>query len=110
MTVRTARQLRRTMTDAERVLWRHLRNRGLADYKFRRQAPFGPYVADFLCEEKKLVVELDGGQHASDTAADDKRTAVIASHGYRVIRFWNNAVLSNAEGVLHRILDALEEH
>lgn len=97
-----ARKLRRDQTDAEKLLWSKLRNRQLEDAKFVRQFPIGPYVADFACRSLRLVVELDGGQHA-ESLADAERTRVIESMGYRVIRFWNNDVLSNIEGVLEVI-------
>jgi len=97
------------MTEAERLLWRALRDRQLAGFKFRRQHPVRPYVVDFVCIERKLVVEIDGGQHAQQVAKDAVRTTVIQAKGYRVIRFWNNEVLENLEGVLQSILAALNE-
>jgi very-short-patch-repair endonuclease len=99
-----ARKLRRTPTDAEMRLWWHLRQKQLAGFRFRRQHPLGPYVVDFFCAEAKLVVEVDGGQHADE---NDARTRWIEAQGYRVIRFWNNDVLGNTEGVLLMILAAL---
>ena len=98
----TARKLRRDQTEAEKRLWSKLRNRQLEDAKFVRQFPIGPYVADFACRSLMLVIELDGGQHA-DSAADIERTRMIEDFGYRVIRFWNNEVMSNPEGVLQCI-------
>jgi very-short-patch-repair endonuclease len=103
-----ARHLRRRSADAEQRLWRHLRDRRLAGYKFRRQRPVGRFVADFICMERRLVVEVDGGQHDWKAAADRRRTAALNASGYRVIRFWNSDVLGNTEGVLQRILEALE--
>ena len=103
-----ARQLRVEATDAEARLWVHLRNRSLGGFKFRRQFPVGPYVADFVCIERKLIVELDGGQHA-DNPADERRTRFLELRGYRVIRFWNPDVLSNTDGVLEMILLELEK-
>ena len=97
-----ARRLRRNLTDAERKLWFHLRNRALMGCKFRRQQPIGPYVADFVCFERGLIVEADGGQH-SDVRADECRTCYLRSHGYRVLRFWNNDVLTRTEAVLEQI-------
>ncbi|SDF44445.1 adenine-specific DNA-methyltransferase [Limimonas halophila] len=97
---RRARTLRRQGTDAEHVLWRHLRNRRLNCAKFRRQEPIGPYVADFCCREAGIIVEVDGGQHAEDTARDDRRTRCLNGHGYTVLRFWNTDVLKNLDGVL----------
>ncbi len=105
--IQVARALRRRMTDAERVLWGRLRNGQLVGQKFRRQSPIGPYVVDFLCEARRLVIELDGGQHA-DSASDAARTARLESEGYRVIRFWNNDVLTNLDGVLAVILSELQ--
>ncbi|HEX4192146.1 MAG TPA: DUF559 domain-containing protein [Stellaceae bacterium] len=102
-----ARKLRADSTDAERILWRALRGR-LPDYKFRRQHPIGNRVADFACPAKKLVIEWDGSQHADEMMADEKRTAELAVHGYRVIRFWNNDVTRNLVSVLDTIYHALE--
>ncbi len=104
----TARQLRMTMTDAERRLWSALRSRRLRGYKFRRQHPLGPFVVDFACIEHRLIVEADGGQH-SDNAADLRRTAWLQRHGWRVLRFWNNDILANPEGVQETILQALQQ-
>src|SRR6266700_4027143 len=104
VTVPLARKLRLTPTDAEIRLWSRLRRKQLEGFRFRRQHPLGPYVVDFFCPETKLVVEVDGGQHADDGAT---RTHWIEGQGYRVIRFWNNDVLANTDGVLHAILGAL---
>jgi very-short-patch-repair endonuclease len=97
-----ARKLRADSTDAERILWRALRER-LPFYKFRRQHPVGDRVTDFACPEKKIVIEIDGSQHADETQADGQRSFEIASHGYRVIRFWNNDVIKNLVSVLETI-------
>jgi very-short-patch-repair endonuclease len=97
-----AQQLRNHPTDAERRLWRHLSRRQLEGFKFSRQIPVGPFICDFLCRERRLVVEVDGGQHA-ENVRDANRTAFLEAHGYRVIRFWNNDVLGNVEGVLQVI-------
>jgi very-short-patch-repair endonuclease len=109
-----ARRLRRDRTEAESRLWYHLRNRQLEGAKFRFQAPIGPYVADFLCVEAKLIIELDGGQHSVQVEKDAVRTLALEAAGYRVIRFWNNDVLSNTTGVLdairHDLLIALGQH
>ena len=101
-----ARKLRGDMTDAERRLWSHLRASQLDGAKFTRQLPIGDVVVDFACRSARLAVELDGGQHA-ENAADDARTAIIEAHGYRVIRFWNNEVLQNTDGVLSAIREEL---
>ena len=94
------------MTDAELRLWSHLRASQLGGTKFIRQHPIGPYVVDFTCRSARLAIELDGGQHA-DNPADAARTAIIEAHGYRVIRFWNNDVLQNTDGVLTAIVEEL---
>jgi very-short-patch-repair endonuclease len=101
-----ARALRRSMTDAERKLWFALRDRRLAGTKFRRQVPIGPFVADFACYEAKLVIEVDGGQH-SESAKDARRDRWLTENGFRVLRFWNNDVLKNIDGVLQRVVEAV---
>lgn len=88
------------MTKAEQVLWRHLRMKQMAGRRFRRQSPVGPYVADFLCLDPPLIIELDGGQHDRRKSHDEKRTAYLNAKGFRVLRFWNNEVLTNIAGVL----------
>jgi very-short-patch-repair endonuclease len=98
-----ARRLRRDRTVAEERLWKYLRNRQMDGAKFRFQSPVGSYVADFLCVEAKLIVELDGGQHGTEIEKDTARTKWIEAAGYSVIRFWNNDVLANTEGVLEVI-------
>ena len=103
-TVSRARRLRRDATDAESVLWFALREK-LAGTKFRRQVPFGTYFADFACHGAKLIVEVDGGQHNADR--DAIRTEFLNGEGYRVLRFWNNDVLQNLDGVLEMIAAAL---
>ncbi|GAB2593128.1 endonuclease domain-containing protein [Dyella jejuensis] len=107
MYVDRARRLRRTMTDAERCLWRHLRNRHFSGWKFRRQHEIDRYIVDFVCPDAFLVVELDGGQHAETVAADAERTRRLQGMGYHVLRFWNNDVLMNTEAVLGVVLEAL---
>ncbi|NJM34819.1 MAG: endonuclease domain-containing protein [Rhodomicrobium sp.] len=104
--VSEARKLRRNQTDAERKLWFELRGRRLHGLKFRRQVPVAGFIADFLSEEIKLIVEVDGGQHAETIEEDDERTKVLSAAGYQVVRFWNDDVLTNIEGVLERILEA----
>jgi adenine-specific DNA-methyltransferase len=93
------------MTDAEQLLWRQLRDRQFAGIKFRRQEPIGPYFADFCCVERKLIIEVDGGQHddAAQIEYDRRRTAELKRRGYRVLRFWNNEVLGELTGVLEVI-------
>ncbi|MCW5751814.1 MAG: endonuclease domain-containing protein [Alphaproteobacteria bacterium] len=103
-----ARALRASSTEAERRLWFALRDRRLGGHKFRRQVVIGRFIADFLCPAHRLVVELDGGQHGEGAARDAARTAWLEARGYRVLRFWNNDVLENMEGVLVRILAALQ--
>jgi very-short-patch-repair endonuclease len=90
-----ARQLRSTATDAEIRLWSRLRRKQLNGFRFRRQHPIGAYIVDFFCPEAKLIVEVDGGQHNVEEEKDEKRTSWLEERGYRVIRFWNNDVLSN---------------
>jgi very-short-patch-repair endonuclease len=96
-----AREMRKNPTKAEAHLWKHLRNKRLG-VKFRRQEPVGFYIADFLCEEHRLIVEVDGSQHKG-SEYDKARDAWLNAAGYRVIRFWNNEVLTNVDGVLQRV-------
>ena len=91
------------MTDAEQRLWYHLRLRQLGRHKFRRQQLIGRYVVDFVCLERRLIVEVDGGQHDEQVARDVLRTAWLESQGFRVIRFWNTEVFSNVEGVCEEV-------
>jgi very-short-patch-repair endonuclease len=95
------------MTDAERKLWFALKDRRFAAFKFRRQVPVGSYVVDFICFESRLVIEVDGGQHA-DSVRDVERDSWLARNEFRVQRFWNNDVLQNLEGVLTSLLEQLE--
>jgi very-short-patch-repair endonuclease len=106
-TWKRARELRHTTTDAERFLWRHLRRENFAAYKFRRQYPIAGYIADFACVSAKLVVELDGGQHADALEYDERRTRKIAACSYRVLRFWNDDVFLRTEDVLEEIWQGL---
>jgi adenine-specific DNA-methyltransferase len=101
-----AARLRRNMTEAEKRIWYHVRDRRLGGFKFKRQWSIGEYVADFCCIERRLVVEIDGGQHSPEK--DARRTADLKGMGYRVVRFWNNDVLGNLEGVLISLLVELE--
>jgi primosomal protein N' (replication factor Y) len=100
-----ARRLRRQDTDAEARLWSALRAHRLGGWKWKRQLPFGPFILDFACVEARLVVEVDGGQHAERTVYDARRTAFIEAAGWRVVRFWNSDVLTNRDGVCVTILD-----
>ena len=102
-----ARELRKNQTDVEAKLWSRLRGRQVAGAKFRRQYPIGHFIADFCCYEQRLVVELDGGQHAEARTLDQRRTDFLVSQGYQVLRFWNNEVVENIAGVLERISEAL---
>jgi very-short-patch-repair endonuclease len=102
-----ARQLRHQSTDAERKLWNRLRSRAVGGFKFVRQEPIGRYVVDFICRERSVVIEVDGGQHATDRR-DVVRDRWFADHQFRVLRFWNNDVMSNIEGVLETIATALQ--
>ncbi len=106
--VQTERRLRRQDTDAERTLWFALRDRRLGGFKFVRQEAIGSYVVDFVCREKKLIIEADGGQHA-DNLDDNRRDKQLIADGYQVLRFWNTDILGNNEGVLMAILAALQE-
>lgn len=103
-----ARQLRKNCTDAERALWERLRRKQLDGCRFRQQVSLGPYVADFLCARRMLIVEVDGGQHA-EAQSDRVRTIWLEARGFRVLRFWNNDVLKNPDGVVETILIALRE-
>ena len=105
---RIPQQLRQAATDAEHLLWQRLRGRQLG-VKFRRQHPFNGFVLDFVCLEARLVIELDGGQHAENQAADADRDRQLRQAGFRVLRFWNNQVLQETTAVLEVILAALAE-
>jgi very-short-patch-repair endonuclease len=98
-----AKALRSNQTDAEQKLWYHLRAHRFMGRKFKRQKPVGRYVADFVCIEEKLIIELDGGQHAEDIEYDHERDSWLMSEGFMVLRFWNNELLNEMEGVLERI-------
>ena len=107
--VSLARGLRQRQTDAEKALWMKLRDRQLEGVEFRRQQPMGSYIVDFASSERKLIVEIDGGQHndGKTKEGDEERTTRLKERGYRVVRFWNNEVLTNLDGVLERIREAL---
>jgi very-short-patch-repair endonuclease len=103
-----ARTMRKAPTEAERKLWWHLRHRlPVANTHFRRQVRIGRYIVDFASHRAKLVIEIDGGQHAEQAEADAERTKFLEGEGYRVVRFWNNEVLTNIDGVLEAIANAL---
>lgn len=104
-----ARNLRQLATDAEHRLWQRLRNRQVCGAKFRRQHPVPPYIVDFVCLEKKLVIETDGGQHIEQQTYDEKRTTFLEARGFQVLRFWNNEILTQTEDVLDVIFRALNE-
>jgi len=106
MSFRRARELRRQSTDAESALWRALRSRRLRAYKFRRQHPIDHYVVDFVCLDARLIIEVDGGQHANE---DPARERYLREQGFRVLRFWNHDVLANTAGVLEEIAAALDD-
>jgi very-short-patch-repair endonuclease len=108
--VGAAKRLRRNQTDAERVLWFRLRDRRLRGLKFKRQVPIDRYVVDFCCADAHLIIEPDGGQHATRISEDANRTEILGAMGYLVLRFWNNDVMQNIEGVLEEILNTLEQH
>ena len=105
--VATARKLRRSSTNVERKLWHRIRDKQVEGFRFRRQRPVGRFIVDFICLDARLIVELDGGQHAENVAHDKKRSAFLESLGYRVLRFWNNEVIENMDGVLERLREVL---
>jgi very-short-patch-repair endonuclease len=100
--------MRRGPTVAERRLWQALRSRQLAGVKFRRQSPIGAYIVDFVAPTARLIVEIDGGQHATESERDRVRTRALEAEGYRLIRFWNNDVVENLDGVLQAIVESLK--
>ena len=102
-----ARTLRNNPTDAERLLWQHLRLRQIGGYKFRRQQILGPYIADFVCLEKRLIVEVDGGQHSEQVGYDARRSRWLEAQGFRVLRFWDHEVLRDIEAVKEVIARAV---
>jgi len=102
----TARKLRKESTEAEKLLWKHLRTKQFQGLKFRRQEQIGRFIADFVCYERSLIIEADGGQHALEKEKDNERTAWLNTQGFTVLRFWNNEILSNPEGVLEVIAKA----
>jgi very-short-patch-repair endonuclease len=103
-----ARQLRKNSTDAERLLWRKLRFWQIEGLKFRRQQPLGQYIVDFVCLEKGLIIELDGGQHAQQANYDTERDAWLRNQGFVILRFWNHDVLRNMDGVMEHVIKSLK--
>jgi len=98
-----AKELRQKSTDAERLLWQRLKAKQLDGLKFRRQEQIGRFIADFVCYEKSIIVEADGGQHAVERIKDEERTEWLNAQGFRVVRFWNHEILTNTEGVMESI-------
>ncbi len=109
-TLQNAKVLRQNQTNAEGLLWHYLRNKQMDGHKFRRQQPIGPYIVDFACMPRKLIIELDGGQHAKQKTYDEKRDTFLKDMGFRILRFWNNEVFENCFGVLENIYDVLHHH
>ena len=107
MSTGKARELRKNLTEAEQALWKHLRMRQVFGHKFRRQQPSGRYIVDFVSFERRVIIELDGGQHSQQMVYDSKRTAWLEAKGYRVLRFWNNQVMEDIEAVKAVIFTAL---
>ena len=105
-----SRELRSNSTDAERLLWLQLRRRQLAGFRFRRQHPIGDFIADFVCLERRLVVEVDGGQHQTNEAYDTRRSEQMGKSGFKVVRFWNNQVFQELEAVKETILKELTDN
>ncbi len=102
-----ARDLRKKMTESERALWSLLRRKQIEGYRFRKQVPVGKYIVDFACLEARLIIEVDGGQH-DESASDVERDAWLKAQNFRVLRFWNNDVLKNPEGVMQIVVKVLE--
>ena len=108
--IEKSRELRKNMTSQERKLWSIIKNRQFFGYRFRRQFPIGQYIVDFICREKKIIIEIDGGQHneIKNIQYDNKRTEYLISEGYKVIRFWNNDVDKNIGGVYEKLKEFFE--
>ncbi len=102
-----ARNLRQNQTKAESKFWRYVSNRQLNGLKFKRQVPMGTYIVDFVCHDNKVIVELDGGQHAEQVEQDQLRTNDLQRRGYQVIRYWNHDVLGNIEGVMQDLAEQM---
>jgi len=106
---RTCENAAQALTEAEQRLWQKLKRRQLAGMKFRRQQPIGPFIVDFVCFECRVIVEVDGGQHAEQVPYDMDRSGWLETRGYRVLRFWNNEVLAHTDAVAQAILDCVEQ-
>ena len=102
--------LRKRPTDAEQLLWKHLRMKQMEGLKFRRQQPIDSYIVDFVCFENRIIIEVDGGQHGAYSIKDGERDSHLRQHGFKVLRFWNNDVLQNASGVLEIIREECLSH
>jgi very-short-patch-repair endonuclease len=109
MSLKYAKKLRSNMTDAEQRLWYRLRGHRFDNVKFKRQVPIGPYIVDFACLNRNLILEIDGGQHA-DNERDRRRDQWLQAQGFHVLRFWNNDVLKQTNSVLEMIAQALNDH
>jgi len=107
--IKFAKKLRKESTDAEHLLWKHLRGKRLDGFKFRRQQPIGPYIVDFVCCDRKIVIECDGGQHL-ESEKDLSRDAWLTQQGYRVLRFWDNEILLNMDDVLEAVYRMCTDH
>ncbi|HKY63687.1 MAG TPA: DUF559 domain-containing protein [bacterium] len=103
-----ARDLRKNLTPAERKLWRYLRASRFEKAKFRRQEPIGPFIVDFVCYEQRLIIECDGGHHDLQTLEDGARDHWLEEQGFKVLRFWNNEIFNNFEGVMKRVWDVVQ--
>ena len=103
-----ARALRKNKTIAENRMWYYLRNRRLSGYKFVREQVIDNYIADFVCREKKIIIEVDGGQHMEAADYDEQRTRILEAHGYQVLRVWNHDVFQNISGIMEKILELVE--
>jgi very-short-patch-repair endonuclease len=109
MNTKHARELRNNPTDAERRLWRELKRRQITRVRFRRQQPIGSFIVDFVCFERRVIVEVDGGQHADRLHEDAQRARWLEAQGYRVLRFWNSDVLGNTEAVAQAVFDEVQK-
>lgn len=105
-----AKNLRKNSTDAERLLWKHLRRKQVEGLKFSRQQPIGNYIVDFVSFENQLIIEADGGQHAGNEQADREREEWLKREGFKILRFWNNDILNNIEGVMATLMEACDNH